>query len=68
MKYFNFPMSSSSFSSFQEYRKCESSFFADTCARRIPIFIGAVVNMNYNIVLKRTFVPKAKCLQLTLRK
>ena len=31
-------MSSSLFSSFQENTKCESSFFADTCARRVPIF------------------------------
>jgi hypothetical protein len=31
-------MSSSLFSSFQENTKCESSFFADTCTRRVPIF------------------------------
>ena len=32
-------MSSSLFSSFQENTKCESSFFADTCTRRVPIFL-----------------------------
>jgi hypothetical protein len=32
-------MSSSLFSSFQENIKYESSFFADTCTRRVPIFI-----------------------------
>jgi hypothetical protein len=26
------------FSSFQENTKCESSFFEDTCTRRVPIF------------------------------
>ena len=38
MKYSNCPMSSSLSSSFQENTKCESSFFADTCTRRVPIF------------------------------
>ena len=38
MKYFNCPMSSSLFSSFQENTKCESSFFADTCTCCVPIF------------------------------
>jgi hypothetical protein len=33
-------MSSSLFSSFQENTKCESSFFADTCTRRVPIFLA----------------------------
>ena len=32
-------MSSSLSSSFQENTKCESSFFADTCTRRVPIFL-----------------------------
>jgi hypothetical protein len=41
MKYFNYPMSSSLFSSFQENTKCESCFFADTCTRRVPIFVSA---------------------------
>ena len=41
MKYFNCLMSSSLFSSFQENTKCESSFFADTCTRRVPIFVSA---------------------------
>ena len=41
MKYCNCPMSSSLFSSFQENTKCESSFFADTCTRRVPIFVSA---------------------------
>jgi hypothetical protein len=41
MKYFNYPMSSSLFSSFQENIKCESCFFADTCTRRVPIFVSA---------------------------
>jgi hypothetical protein len=38
MKYFNCPMSSSLFSCFQGNTKYESSFFADTCTRRVPIF------------------------------
>ena len=38
MKYFNCPMSSSLFSSFQENTKCESSFFANTCTCHVPIF------------------------------
>ena len=38
MKKFNCPMSPSLFSSFQENTKCESSFFADTCTPRVPIF------------------------------
>ena len=37
MKYFNCPMSSSLFSSFQENTKCESHFFADTCTLSVPI-------------------------------
>jgi hypothetical protein len=28
-------------SSFQENTQCESSFFADTCTRRVPIFVSA---------------------------
>ena len=43
MRYFNCPMSSSLFSSFQENTKCESSFFADTCTRRVPIFNSLAV-------------------------
>ena len=38
MKYFNCHIASSLFSSFQENTKCESSCFADTCTRRVPIF------------------------------
>ena len=41
MKYFNCPMSSSLFSSFQGNTKCESSFFADTCTLCVPIFVSA---------------------------
>ena len=43
MKYFNWPMSLSLFSSFQENTKCESSFFADTCTPRVPIFYNQFV-------------------------
>jgi hypothetical protein len=41
MKCFNCSMTSSLFSSFQENTKCESLFFADTCTRRVPIFLFA---------------------------
>ena len=34
-------MSSSLFSFFQENTKCLSCFFADTCTRRVPIFVSA---------------------------
>ena len=46
-------MSSSLFSSFQENTKCESSFFADTCTRRVPIF-SQVMWSNY-INVRLTF-------------
>ena len=39
MKYFNCPMSSSLFSSFQGSTKCKSSLFADTCTLCVPIFM-----------------------------
>jgi hypothetical protein len=45
MKYFNCPMSFSLFSSFQENTKCESSFFADTCTRRVPIFLFIYIQL-----------------------
>ena len=45
-------MSSSLFSSFQENTKCESSFFADTCTRRVPIFnsLSTIYNMSGRVV------------------
>ena len=55
MKYSNCPMSSSLSSSFQENTKCESSFFADTCTRRVPIFILVVTHQekeNFYIVME----------------
>jgi hypothetical protein len=39
-------MSSSLFSSLQGNTKCESSFFADTCTRCVPIFIHAKDNAH----------------------
>ena len=42
MKYFNCPMSSSLFSSFQGNTKCESSFFANTCTLCVPIFVDVL--------------------------
>jgi hypothetical protein len=44
---FQLSMSSLLFSSFQGNTKCESSFFADTCTRCVPIFSVAVVIANY---------------------
>ena len=49
MKYFNCLMSSSLFSSFQENTKCESSFFADTCTRRVAIFLTSNGSGEYLI-------------------
>ena len=46
MKYFNCPMSSSLFSSFQENTKCESRYFADTCTLSVPIFFIHPVEWN----------------------
>ena len=53
MKYFNCPMSSSLFSSFQENTKCESSFIADTCTPRVPIFVS---NLRTGIVWPRVLI------------
>ena len=51
MKYFYWPMSLSLFSSFQENTKCESSFFADTCTRRVPIFLAMPMTMAVPVLL-----------------
>jgi hypothetical protein len=61
-------MSSSLFSSFQENTKCESSFFADTCMRRVPIFLivfsevalraaKSVKRKRFNLFLEQDTTP-----------
>ena len=57
MKYFNCPMSSSLFSSFQGNTKCESSFFADTCTLCVPIFIEIITAVGKNIIVGLIYRP-----------
>jgi hypothetical protein len=56
------PMSSSLFTSFQENTKCESSFFADTCTRRVPIFIIAIRKTS----IRCTMTPRIQSKNTTL--
>jgi hypothetical protein len=56
MKYSNCPMSSSLFSCFQENTKCESSFFADTCTCRVPIFCVELVLPHRNWQIQMVFI------------
>jgi hypothetical protein len=67
MKYFNCLMSSLLFSSFQENTKCESSFFADTCTRSVPIFILIVKLLfstsNFFVHRHRIITCKSPCTQ-----
>jgi hypothetical protein len=56
MKCFNYPMSSSLFSSFQENTKCESCFFADTCTRRVPIFMKYISTCMFIILNENSIV------------
>ena len=51
-------MSSLLFSSFQGNTKCESSFFADTCTRCVPIFVNALTDAALTIV----FMPSKNLL------
>ena len=59
MKYFNCPMPSSLFSSFQENTKYESSFFADTCTRRVPIF-------NMATARNAKYIDRAECVKRSI--
>jgi hypothetical protein len=49
---------SSSLFSYQENTKCESSFFADTCTRRVPIFYELWLGKSKEISNKNhSFIP-----------
>jgi hypothetical protein len=53
-------------SSFQENTKCESSFFADTCTRRVPIFYNLAFSEK-SIVPANFVSPKFTKYFLTLK-